>query len=61
MEKLCDMSRERNITVLCFFVDFAAQKEQSPFPSEADELEKISGEISQTYQEHKGMLGWRGL
>ena len=68
VDELCDMARERNIAVSCFYVDFAARKEQSPtnilgslLKQIVGGLEKIPEEISQTFQEHKKMIGGRGL
>ena len=30
IDNLCNQARERNVSVACFYFDFAAQKEQSP-------------------------------
>ena len=68
VDKLCDMVRERNIGVSCFYVDFAAREEQSPanilgslLKQIVDKLEKIPDEISQTFQDHKKVIGGRNL
>jgi len=68
VDKLCDMARERNIAVSCFYVDFAAQEEQSPtnilvslLKQIVGKLEKIPDEISQTFQDNKEVIGGRGL
>ena len=68
VDKLCDMARERNIVVSCFYVDFAAREEQSPtnilgslLKQMADGLDMIPDEISRAFQDHKKVIGGRGL
>jgi len=68
VDKLCDMAGERNSAVSCFYVDFAAREEQSPtnmlgslLKQIVGGLEKIPDEISRTFQEHKKVIGGRGL
>jgi len=68
VDKLCDAARERNIAVSCFYVDFAAREEQSPtnilgslLKQIVDGLERIPDEISRMFQEHKKVIGGRGL
>jgi len=67
IDSLCDQVREQNATVLCFYFDFAVQKEQSPastvgalLKQVVGGLEEIPGEISQEYREQKKALGGRG-
>ena len=57
-----------NIAVSCFYVDFAAREEQSPtnvlgslLKQIVGGLEKIPEEISRMFQDHKKMIGGRGL
>ena len=68
VDKLCDMARERNIAVSCFYVDFAAREEQSPanilgslLKQIVGKLEKIPDEISRVFQDNKEVIGGRGL
>ena len=68
VDKLCDMAEEQNIAVACFYVDFAAREEQSPtnilgslLKQIVGGLERIPDEISQTFQNHKKVIGGRGL
>ena len=68
VDKLCDMAGERIIAVSCFYVDFAAREEQSPanilgslLNQIVSGLEKIPDEITQAFQDHKKVIGGRGL
>ena len=68
VDKLCDMAGEQNIAVSCFYVDFAAREEQSPtnmlgslLKQIVGGLEKIPDEISRMFQDHKKVIGGRGL
>jgi len=68
VDELCDMARERNIAVSCFYVDFAAREEQSPtnilgslLKQIFGGLERIPDEISRMFQDHKKVIGGRGL
>ena len=68
VDKLCDMARERNIAVSCFYVDFAAREEQSPanilgslLKQIVGKLRKIPEEISRMFQDNKEVIGGRGL
>jgi len=68
VDRLCDKAREENIAVACFYVDFAAREEQSPTNMLGSLLKQIvSGlgtipeEIRQTFQDHKKVIGGRGL
>ena len=68
VDELCDMARERNIGVSCFYVDFAAREEQSPTNILGSLLQQlvvglgeIPDEISRTFQNHKKGIGGRKL
>jgi len=68
VDKLCDMAGARNVSVSCFYVDFAAREEQSPtnilgslLKQIVGGLEKIPDEISRMFQDHKKVIGGRGL
>jgi len=68
VDKLCDMTAERNIAVSCFYVDFAAREEQTPtnilgslLKQIVGGLEKVPDEISQTFRDYKKVIGGRGL
>ena len=68
VDGLCDRAKEQNIAVACFYVDFAAREEQSPtkllgslLKQIVAGLEKIPEEIRQTFQDHKKVIGGRGL
>ena len=68
VDKLCDKAKEENIAVACFYVDFAAREEQSPANILGSLLKQIVGglktipeEIKQTFQDHKKVIGGRGL
>jgi len=68
VDRLCDKAREENIAVACFYVDFAAREEQSPtnmlgslLKQIVGGLERIPEEIRQTFQDHKKVIGGRGL
>src|SRR5437868_12706492 len=68
IDKLCDMAKEQNIAVACFYVDFAAREEQSPtnilgslLKQIVGGLERIPDEISQTFRDYKMVIGGRGL
>ena len=64
VDKLCDW-REREILLFsCFYVDFAAQEEQSPtdilgslLKQMADGLETIPDEIGRAFQDRKKVIG----
>ena len=68
VDKLCDMAGEQKSAVSCFYVDFAAREEQSPtnmlgslLKQIVGGLEKIPDEISRMFQDHKKVIGGRGL
>ena len=67
IDNLCDQAGEQNVSVACFYFDFAAQNEQSPantmgalLKQVVGGLEEIPVEISQAYQKQKKALGGRG-
>jgi len=68
VDRLCDKAREEDIAVACFYVDFAAREEQSPtnmlgslLKQIVGGLETIPAEIRETFQDHKKVIGGRGL
>jgi len=68
VDRLCDTVEGGNIAVSCFYVDFAAREEQSPtnilgslLKQIVGGLERIPDEINRTFQDHKKMIGGRGL
>jgi len=68
VDRLCDKAKEQNIAVACFYVDFAAREEQSPanmlgslLKQIVAGLERIPEEIRETFQDHKKVIGGRGL
>jgi len=68
VDRLCDTVGGGNIAVSCFYVDFAAREEQSPtnilgslLKQIVSGLERIPDEINRTFQDHKKMIGGRGL
>ena len=68
VDKLCDMAAARDMAVSCFYVDFAAREEQSPANILGSLLKQIVGgletvpvEIGRMFQDHKKVIGGRGL
>ena len=68
VDRLCDKAKEQNIAVACFYVDFAAREEQSPTNILGSLLKQIVGglkripdEIRETFEDHKKVIGGRGL
>ena len=68
VDRLCDKAKGQNIAVACFYVDFAAREEQSPtnmlgslLKQIVAGLERIPEEIRGTFQDHKKVIGGRGL
>ena len=68
VDRLCDKAKGQNIAVACFYVDFAAREEQSPtsmlgslLKQIVAGLERIPEEIRETFQDHKKVIGGRGL
>ena len=67
IDDLCDRARGQEVTVACFYFDFAAQKEQSPacmlgavLKQAVSGLEKVPKEIAQAYEDQKKVIGGRG-
>ena len=67
VDRLCDQSRGKNTAVTCFYLDFAAQKEQSVASilgslvrQIVGGMEKVPEEITQGFQEQKMVIGGRG-
>jgi len=67
IDNLCNQARERNVSVACFYFDFAAQKEQSPtsvlgalLKQVVTGLEEVPEEIVRDYETQKTVLGGRG-
>jgi len=65
---LCDQPRGKNTAVTCFYLDFAARKEQSVtsilgslLRQVVGGMEKVPEEITQAFQEQKMSIGGRGL
>ena len=68
VDRLCDVAKEQNAAVACFYVDFAAREEQSPtnmlgalLKQIVGGLEKIPDEIRETFQDYRKVIGGRGL
>jgi len=68
VDRICDKAKEQNIAVACFYADFAVREEQSPtnmlgslLKQVVSGLERIPDEISRTFQDHKKVIGGRGL
>ena len=66
VDRLCDQTKGQNITVACFYLDFAARKEQSATKTLGSLLkqivsgmEKIPEDISRAFQEQKQAIGGR--
>jgi len=67
IDSLCDQAGRQNVSVACFYFDFAAHNEQSPtntmgalLKQVVGGLEEIPVEISQAYQDQKKAIGGRG-
>jgi len=67
IDSLCDQAGRRNVSVACFYFDFAARDEQSPtnamgalLKQVVHGLKEIPVEISQAYQDQKKAIGGRG-
>ena len=68
VDRLCDQSRGKNTAVTCFYLDFAARKEQSVtsilgslLRQVVGGMEKVPEEIIQVFQEQKKVIGGRRL
>jgi len=67
VDKLCDQRRRQNTAVACFYLDFAARKEQSAtnilgslLKQIVSGMESIPEDISHAFQEEKKAIGGRG-
>ena len=67
VDRLCDQSRGKNIAVTCFYLDFAARKEQSVanilgslLRQVVGGMEKVPEDITQDFQKQKMAIGGRG-
>ena len=67
VDRLCDQARGRNTAVTCFYLDFAARKEQSVanilgslLRQVVGGMEKVPEEITRAFQEQKMAIGGRG-
>ena len=67
VDRLCDQRRGQNTAVTCFYLDFAARKEQSVASilgslvrQIVGGMEKVPEEIAQGFQEQKMAIGGRG-
>ena len=67
IDSLCDHARGRDITVACFYFDFAGQKEQSLtsmlgalLKQVVGGLDEMPGEVAQTYEDQTKVIGGRG-
>ena len=68
IDTLGDWARRRNVTVACFYFDFAAQKEQSPtvilgslLKQVVCGLEKVPARIVQAFRAQRKVIGGRKL
>ena len=68
IDKLCDEAIKGNLTVACFYFDFAARNEQSPVNMLGSLLRQlVSGQtqlpeaIVEDFQKEKSVIGGRGL
>jgi len=66
VDRLGDRVRGQNTAVTCFYLDFAARKEQSVVSilgsllrQAVGGMEKVPGEISRSFQEQKSVIGGR--
>jgi len=66
VDRLGDQARGRNTAVACFYLDFAARKEQSVarilgslLRQVVGGMEKVPEEISRAFQEQKNVIGGR--
>jgi len=67
VDRLCDRSKGQGIAVTCFYLDFAARKEQSVagilgslLRQVVGGLEKVPEEIARAFDEQKMAIGGRG-
>ena len=68
VDRLCDQARGKNTAVTCFYLDFAARKEQSVanilgslLRQVVGGMERVPEEITRAFQEQKMAIGGRGL
>lgn len=68
IDRLCDWARERNAAVACFYLDFAARKEQSPtdvmsslLKQVVSGLETIPTKIVRAFRNQEKVIGGRKL
>ena len=68
VDRLGDQTRGQNTAVTCFYLDFAARKEQSVacilgslLRQAVGGMEKVPEEITRAFQEQKMVIGGRGL
>jgi len=68
VDKLCDWARGQDAAVACFYLDFAAQREQSPtgimsslLKQVVGRLEEIPAKIVEAFQGEGGVIGGRKL
>lgn len=67
VDRLCDKAQEQGIAVACFYVDFAARKDQSPIDilrsllkQIVAGLERLPDGIREIFQAHGKVIGGRG-
>ena len=67
VDRLCDESRRQNTAVACFYLDFAARKEQSVASilgslvrQVVGGMEKVPEVITGAFEEQKMAIGGRG-
>ena len=67
VDRLCDQSRRQNTTVTCFYLDFAARKEQSVtnilgslLRQVVGGMERVPKDITEAFEEQKKAIGGRG-
>jgi len=67
VDRLCDQSRGQSTAITCFYLDFAARKEQSVasilgsiLRQVVGGMEKVPEEITRAFQEQKMAIGGRG-
>ena len=68
VDRLCDQFSEQDTAVTCFYLDFAARKEQSVasilgslLRQVVGGMEEVPGEITGAFEKHKKAIGGRGL
>ena len=68
VDRLCDQSTGKNTAIACFYLDFAARKEQSVasilgslLRQVVGGMEKVPEEITEAFEKQKMAIGGRGL